>query len=136
MMTYREPAATASDLEHILVVDDDAELREMLSLTLRREGFSVRCATNGAEAIAALENSPACLLILLDLRMPVMDGWQFLARRAQEPRLGRVPVVVVSAEAVQDTLADGVDACLPKPVDLHELLRTVRRVCRAQASLR
>lgn len=104
----------------ILVVDDDEAIRESLSDCLRDEGFEVVCARNGAEALASLEAMESPIVILLDLMMPVMSGWEFLEVVQASDRLSAIPIIVVSAMC-----APGARACIEKPVDLDRLLEAV-----------
>jgi CheY-like chemotaxis protein len=106
----------------VLVVDDDSAIREIVSQVLRNEGYDVECAENGAQALEALRGSTPPGLVLLDLIMPVMSGWELLEVVAQHPNLAAIPVVVVSAMT-----APGVRDHLSKPIDLDVLLRTVTR---------
>jgi CheY-like chemotaxis protein len=111
----------------VLVVDDDAEIREVLIHLLEQEGYTVLGAENGLQALVQLRESQPNLM-LLDLMMPVMSGWEVLEALAETGELARIPVIVVSAMC-----APGAQACLRKPVDLDELLALVGRYCR-QAS--
>src|SRR4051794_28574938 len=81
----------------ILVVDDDPDLRDTLGQILEDEGYSVAAASNGREALAYLRERPAPSLILLDLMMPVMDGWQFRSEQRLDSVLAKIPVLVISA---------------------------------------
>jgi two-component system chemotaxis response regulator CheY len=112
---------------HILIVDDDPAIRATISEVLTDEGYQVAMATNGAEALDAIEQAlPA--LILLDMRMPILDGWGFA--RALGVRRVAVPVIVMSAAQDARRWAEEIRAAgaLPKPFDLDELLRTVAQV--------
>src|SRR5947207_15447872 len=84
--------------DYILIVEDDFDIREALTQILEDEGFQVRCASNGREALEVATSGPAPRLILLDLMMPVMNGWQFRAEQLKDPRLAEVPVLVISAD--------------------------------------
>ena len=112
----------------ILVVDDDADLRDVLTLSLEAEGYAVEAAADGARALEAVRRrQPA--LILLDMRMPVMDGWEFcklLRREAPSPP----PIIVMTAAVDPARIAAEVkaDAWLPKPFGFSEFLRLVRRL--------
>lgn len=112
----------------ILVVDDDLDLRETLCEVLAHEGYTVAGARNGAEALNVLRQpSPVCL-VLLDLMMPVMSGYQFLQERKVDPELAKVPVVVMSArwEGSQEI---AVECFMRKPVPLTTILSFAERYC-------
>lgn len=116
----------------ILLVEDDAPLREALAELLEEYGYEVACAGDGQEALACLDGAPAPALILLDLAMPVMDGWAFRAAQRRDPRLAAIPTVVLSATAGADAVAISrlaPAAALAKPFDLHQLIQTIQRVC-------
>ena len=121
-----------SDAAHILVVDDDPDLRRSLAEVLEEEGFEVSCARNGEEALRALEGSPPSA-ILLDLTMPVMDGWTFRARQRSDERLARIPTVVISAAYSDPRSVSSLepDAFLVKPFEVSRLKETLRRLCGA-----
>jgi CheY-like chemotaxis protein len=111
----------------VLVVDDDARLRESIVLLLRDAGYPARGAANGREALELAEDE-APSLILLDLMMPVMDGWQFLAERAQHRAVRNTPVVLLSGMAfIRD--APGVAGFLTKPIRTESLLDYAQRFC-------
>jgi two-component system, chemotaxis family, chemotaxis protein CheY len=110
----------------LLVVDDDPAILSTVSDILSDEGYHVVTATNGAEALATLERLVP-ELILLDMRMPVMDGWQFAQARSAEQR--EIPLVVMTAahDARKWALEIGAADYLAKPFDLLELLEVVER---------
>jgi CheY-like chemotaxis protein len=109
----------------VLVVDDDAALRESLVEALAQEGFVAIAATNGAEALRlARDRKPG--VILLDLEMPVMNGWQFLERRRSDRALMGVPVITLSALAAGTSGRRDVAGRLEKPLDQRELIDAVR----------
>lgn len=113
---------------HILVVDDDQGALEALSDILEYEGYSVLRASNGLQALERLQDSsPRPELIILDLLMPVMDGWEFRQRQKQDPDLAQIPVLVVTAIGT----TAGIDAVqiIHKPIDVDALLRTVSQLC-------
>ena len=112
---------------HLLVVDDDADIRETLQLVLEEEGYRVATAADGQQAIDLLSGSEAPCLIVLDLMMPVMDGWELFARMREIPRLACIPVCIVSAMA--DMAPTDSTCVLTKPVNLEALLATVRVHC-------
>jgi CheY-like chemotaxis protein len=122
---------------YVLVVDDDDDLRETMELLLSTRGHNVVTAANGAEALRSLQDVPAppCL-ILLDLMMPVMDGYEMLRRMDADPALSALPVIVLTgAGPLADRRATEVNVeVLRKPVDRSKILATVERFCpRGQA---
>lgn len=115
----------------ILVVEDEADLRETLAIALEHEQFEVRQSGNGRDALCLLESSIALpSVILLDLMMPVMNGATFMRELRARPRLAQIPVVVLSA-AVQYIETPGATAAFRKPVSLEVLVRTLRALCAA-----
>jgi CheY-like chemotaxis protein len=113
----------------VLVVDDDPDIRETMLFVLENAGYQVTTAANGAEALALLRAQASPCLILLDLMMPVMNGWQFLLEQTRDPRLADIPVVVISGAGAQVLRVNGVAGALQKPVELDEVLSTVRTYC-------
>jgi two-component system, chemotaxis family, chemotaxis protein CheY len=109
-----------------LVVDDNADIRSLLSRALQMEGFEVMAAENGEAACQMMAAHKPCV-ILLDLMMPVMDGKQFLDWKNQQSHLDDVPVVIISA--LSDNSLQGVRAALKKPIDLTELFEVVDQLC-------
>lgn len=113
----------------VLVVEDDHDTRVLLRATLETAGFTVVTAANGRDAMLRLAELPSPpRLMLLDLQMPVMDGWELLSSLRQERRWARIPVGVQSAN-LEVTLPDGVSFVLGKPVDIDALLALVRHHC-------
>lgn len=116
----------------ILIVEDDPDIRETLRLYLEAAGYNVSSAANGEEALRLLDRSAKPCLILLDMMMPVMDGWAFLAALGENEALAAVPVAVVTAypsEITSEMPWDQVEEVLRKPVDLRELMETVQEHC-------
>ncbi len=111
----------------ILVVEDDADALAALGDLLESHGYAVASACNGAEALEVLGRSPLPNLIVLDLLMPTMDGWEFRRRQKKDPRIAHIPVVVVSASSAAKPI--DADSILRKPVDIDRLLETVARHC-------
>jgi CheY-like chemotaxis protein len=107
----------------ILVVDDYEDTLQAMSELLQGAGFHVRTARNGLDALNTMTSDDSISLVLLDLWMPVMDGWEFLQRKKSDPDLAEVPVVVISAISPVDL--DGVKTVLPKPIDFEQLMETV-----------
>jgi CheY-like chemotaxis protein len=121
----------------ILIVDDDYDVRSALSEMLEEEGFAVEGAHNGREALARLRSGVAHpALILLDLMMPGMDGWDFRSEQMRDPKLAAVPVVIVSAsgfspESIRTQFRPA--AYVAKPIERGELLDVIREVVRSRA---
>lgn len=113
----------------VLVVDDDPSILETVTEALELEGYPVTTAANGLEGLRAVESGFASV-VLLDMRMPVMDGWGF-ARELKE-RGVHLPIIVMTAAQNARGWAEeiGADAYLAKPFDLLELLDVVERICR------
>lgn len=113
----------------VLVVDDDEHIREVMAEMLSAEGFVVRTAANGREALALLQQWHPDL-ILLDLDMPEMDGRVFRVEQLRSTDLARIPVIVMSAASSLQAMAAALEAteALPKPCDLEVVVRAIRRV--------
>jgi two-component system, chemotaxis family, chemotaxis protein CheY len=111
----------------VLVVDDDADIRDFMELGLLDAGYQVLSADNGAAALSVLDRRPSDL-ILLDMRMPVMDGWEF-ARAYRERPAPHAPIVVVTAahDAARRAVEIGAKGYLAKPFGLDQLTDTVGR---------
>ena len=124
-------ATTLPNQKSILIVEDDAAIRDALTLLLKDEGYAVAGAPNGLEALRHLKEKGAPDLIVLDLMMPVMDGWQFSKEQQQDPTLRGVPVVVLSANGNVEQKAHllGAAGFLQKPVEVTELLDVIHRCC-------
>jgi len=114
----------------VLVVEDDDDLRIVVIETLERDGIAVLAARDGVEALEILTFQPQPCLILLDLMMPRMSGWEFRRRQLADPRLAGVPVVVMTATTTLDEAAIQADDLLRKPLSLPSLLALVRRYAR------
>lgn len=115
----------------VLLVEDDADLREAVAEILTDEGYRVVRAADGREALAALRSGLEFCAILLDIRMPVMDGVEFRREQLRDPHIARVPVVAFSADPSEaaEILALGIDTSISKPVDLAALLQVVTGKC-------
>ena len=114
----------------VLIVEDDLDTREMLEQFLAIEGFHVETAENGQHALERLGAGVGACVILLDLMMPVMDGWQFREEQARRADLADIPVIVVSAAGRDRIERIQADAYVSKPIDLDELLGCVTQFCR------
>lgn len=110
----------------ILLIDDEESIRQVLSLALEFEDYQVFSASNGQEAIEMLPHIPRPSLILLDLMMPVMNGWAFMEAIQKKPEYASIPVAVITAFSDR---AEGLNAValLQKPVDLDKLFALARK---------
>jgi CheY-like chemotaxis protein len=120
----------------IVLVDDDPDIREALKDVLEDRGFQVRTAANGREALGLLRNlSPPPSAILLDLMMPIMDGYGFLEEHRKDPSLAAIPVAIITAgHGVDQTRIDLVTPIVPKPINVPKLCRTLDDLCAAVGS--
>ncbi len=109
--------------QRVLVVEDVADLRDFYAILLREEGYEVACASDGSDALRWLSWRPD--VILLDLMMPVMNGYEFYAKMRDLPG-EHPPVIVVSAVAPMRSALPGIHAALPKPFDFTQLLHRVQ----------
>ena len=119
-------AVRARAMPLILVVDDEYDIRDLIAEALALEGFDVSTASNGKDALEQARANPPDL-ILLDLMMPVMSGWEFMEAQRRDPELASIPVLVVTASF--DSEVEGAAALMRKPFDLDTLLPTVARLC-------
>src|SRR5262245_52988993 len=111
----------------VLVVDDDEDIRDVIQILLEEHGYEVLQAKNGAHALETLRDAPSLpQVILLDRRMPVMNGWQFRDLQVADPRIAAIPVIVITADtaAVQE-VGPSVAGCLSKPMSLGDILDAV-----------
>jgi two-component system, chemotaxis family, chemotaxis protein CheY len=117
----------------ILLVDDDPEIRSALTDLLTIAGYGVLEAANGQEALDLLgrPDEPLPCLIVLDIMMPILDGWEFRRRQIADPRLASIPVLVVTADttAQRRPEARSVQSFLMKPADPDALLQAIGRYC-------
>jgi CheY-like chemotaxis protein len=121
----------------ILLVEDDVDIRIDLADLLRSEGYDVATVANGQEALEWLQGSDHHIdLILLDLMMPIMNGWDFRGRQLEEPSLDKIPVVVLSGAGDVARHASALKAAgyLIKPLHIEQLLQVVSRLCSNGAS--
>ena len=133
---FRTPAEVALALapfavvppRPVLIVEDDTMARSLMMRTLERQGYPLACAGNGREALELLRSGLLPSLILLDLMMPVMDGWQFLEEQKRDPALAAIPVVIISAarQNQAEAIALGAAEYLQKPIELEELTAKVQ----------
>ncbi len=115
--------------KHILIVDDDAATRTAMRMVLEGAGYRVVSAGDGSEALDYLHGAERPSLILLDLMMPGVDGWEFRERQRRSPALAAIPVVILSAagDVPRHAAALGAAGYLQKPVEFEKLLETIRR---------
>jgi CheY-like chemotaxis protein len=112
----------------VLVVEDDPDLREMMAQLLTLEGFESEVAVNGQDALEKAQTYRP-KVIVLDLMMPVMDGWAFRVHQRLDPVIASIPVVVLSAAPPERLVNIGAEAVLQKPFDYEQLLTAVRDNC-------
>jgi CheY-like chemotaxis protein len=115
----------AAERQLVLIIDDEPDLLEVTRFVLESEGFRVETARNGVDALAHLRAGTRPGVVLLDLMMPIMNGWEFLQELAKVPALGSIPIVVLTASGA--TKIPGTVEVLRKPVDLGVLVATVER---------
>lgn len=115
----------------VLVIDDDEDVREAIVEVLQDQRYPWLAASNGVEALEALRRAPSPCVILLDLMMPVMNGWEFRRALLADADLARVPVVVLSAHVDVKRAAEalGAAAHLGKPIQLERLMSIVGQHC-------
>jgi len=124
--------APPTDPATVLIVDDDQAILDGIGEFLREEGFRVVAASNGAEALAHLRTGLRADVIVLDVLMPVMDGWDFRAEQSADAALRDMPVVVISASGfARDTIGRQLKAqdVFSKPLDLDRFLETLKALC-------
>jgi CheY-like chemotaxis protein len=114
---------------YVLLVEDNDDIREMMALALQLAGARVACASNGREALSLLKSRPAPKLILLDLMMPVMNGWELSAALKRDEALAHVPIVVISAMGEAGVAALQPAEFISKPVDIDHLIDVVAEHC-------
>ncbi len=122
---------TSGSSQVVLLVDDDADIRDVISLVLDVRGYSVVGLSNGREALEWLRQGNRACVILLDLMMPEMNGWEFRQLQLGDPDLAAIPVVILSGIAGIEDEAEALRAetLLSKPIDLTELTQTVAQHC-------
>ncbi len=117
--------------ERVLVVDDDAVIRQLICVNLELEGFEVHTAEDGQDALDKIRDVDP-VVVTLDIMMPRLDGWETAARLRKDPDTAHVKVILLSARAQEADLRRGqgigVDAYLTKPFDPDDLVAAVRRL--------
>ncbi len=116
--------------KRILIIDDNLDLRLSLADLLVTEGYKVATAKNGLEGLSYLLHKQLPDLILLDLKMPVLDGYQFLEKQNLNPDFAKVPVIVISGEIDQSKILDLTNNafCMEKPLDFLKFLDVVEQI--------
>ena len=115
----------------VLIVEDDEDVREFMALLLSTSGYETMSARDGHEALQLMRERAPCL-VLLDLQMPRMDGWQFREQQMRDPALAHVPVLCITAFFDPYLVSRKLGLrCLPKPADFPTLLHEVAQVCGA-----
>jgi CheY-like chemotaxis protein len=125
----KRTSSTQSTTHAILVVDDSRDIRDSLERLLTDEGHDVVTASNGREALNALGGGTRPCLVLLDLMMPVMDGYTFMEHQKNDPALSAFPLVIISAGAMLDRDRIGNSEILLKPIRMNALMAVVARHC-------
>jgi len=117
--------------KHILIVEDDHDVAQSVAEVLQSSGYGTGIAANGREALDYLQRNTQTDLILLDMMMPVMDGWQFREEQRKLPALDSIPVVIVTADGNARGKAEAIQAAglVSKPVTIDGLLNEVERIC-------
>ena len=113
----------------VAIIEDDSEFRNMLRELLEEEQYRVVAVANGAEALEKLRGDTVPNVILLDVSMPVMDGFDFLRFRNDDPQLSQVPVVLVTNAKPHERPTIGVNDVVRKPIDIDEILFAIKRYC-------
>jgi CheY-like chemotaxis protein len=112
----------------VLIVEDDVDIRETLGEALASAGYETAAAANGLEGLASARRARPDLIVL-DVMMPVMDGWQFRSAQRQDPALASIPVIVISASAPASSI--DADTYLEKPFALDRFVAEVARLSRS-----
>lgn len=122
-MTAKPPNKT------VLIVDDDQEFREALVEIVRGEGLHVETATSGLQALDKLRWGLRPCVVLLDMQMAVMTGWDFRAEQARDPTLIEIPVIAMTAGYWKDRDLGDYAARIEKPIDVQQLKATLSKYC-------
>jgi len=116
----------------VLIVDDDGDIRALFDASLKMRGYAVESASNGHEALAQLAAMAALpAVIVVDLHMPVMDGWELLTILAKDERLSAVPVIVLTAADDPSKVAPRPKTVLIKPIAIADLEAAINAVARS-----
>ena len=116
-------------MSHVLIVEDDVEVRDMMQLLLRSHSYEAETAGDGLEALERMRTRRPCL-VLLDMHMPVMDGWEFRRQQLADPAIADVPVVCITAMFYPEDVERKIGVpCLGKPMDFPSVMRAVQNTC-------
>jgi len=118
---------TETKAHTVLIVEDEEDLREMMREALERKGYAVVTAQEGQDALNKIEGIDQLCLVLLDLLMPGMNGWDFFTKMRERPELAQVPVIVHSSAS--NRAPEGVTRVLQKPILFDRLISVVREYC-------
>lgn len=116
-------------MKNILIVEDNTDIRELLKLSIEMDGYTVNTAANGQEALETLSKLDPPCLILLDLMMPIMDGWKFVEELEKDKRLNSIPYVLLTAYAESGNDIKNARAIIKKPIDFEILNSTLKNFC-------
>ncbi|MFH0775670.1 MAG: response regulator [bacterium] len=121
---------------NVLIVEDDKELGEFLSICLKEKGFSVEIVEDGGSALSHVEKQPPDL-ILLDIMIPVVDGFEVCCELKQQEKFQNIPIIIITARSDQDSMAagfeSGVDDYLVKPFDAYELILKMEKALKVKS---
>jgi CheY-like chemotaxis protein len=131
LTAFESVSPTARSAHTILIVDDDADIRTTFSQILRDEGYSTLAARNGADALQLLHERERPCVLLLDLMMPVVDGWEVIGRLNHYEEMAGVPIIVITAFVEHAPTDRRISAVLKKPVEADTLIETVAKFCNA-----
>ena len=112
----------------VFIIEDDVDTREMIAKFLELEGYHVELASNGRQALDRFNDGADACVILLDLMMPVMDGWQFRREQKLDADIAGIPLVVITATGKRPVLIDAAELVM-KPLDLTQLFEAIARYC-------
>ena len=119
---------TGVGVVRVLVVDDDPAIRRLIIATLKRDHYEFSEAPNGRDALEVMRRQPPDVVVL-DLMMPIVSGWDVLQERLRDPELMKIPVIIISANRepqLAEAIDKGICAFLPKPFDINALTALVR----------
>lgn len=116
----------SQNMKSILVIDDDEAIREVLKISLEMEGYPVMTAANGSDALKILSSAPDQGLILLDLMMPVMNGWEFIDEFQKIDKYASIPIILISAYSERAQDFPIVQEIFSKPMNFNILLERVK----------